>query len=551
MTSKPKRRKPKNPVWWRETNENEATMVARTYIEAQTDVLTVIIRETSGTEQPTPPTKEMLEDLIDHTRSRLTDSLGWLETNSPPPLHAALYATRAHGLEVVQAAITGLAWIELAALNLEAEDMSVAQIFSEVEALPDGNLENFKLAIRAAMTRGSKTSHIHAGSSGIITTTLDVWIKKLIGKGLTDFYEPTEFVIGTSQVLGFQNSFLTSKTERLNRDLQIRTGSKTQLLRARSWLGMPDGFDVPDSAELLEEMQQTLIKYKVQAEAASLLKTHLYLVDKARMTGGPNPVMTIHLEELLEAKGYKRRQDEGFQAKTFREEYTRLATLTACWLEVGRVTEKKGRKTETYIDETPYWHIEARRRLTEGDTMGGQQALLITSPDLPIVKTVLIRPGLWWGMSDIGKKYLSMPRELLALPTDGQGNKTERIAVQIAATLAIWVRSSQQQHAGGTVRYKVSKLFEAAGVLSPEDYKTIDRKELARLRSYLAGAQDDREPQGAISILGRVNAFNINIDNDDEFWASGRGWQDRFWTSYLRVHVPDLEIQKPPKTTRK
>ena len=358
--------------------------------------------------------------------------------------------------------------------------------------------------------------------------------------GLQGEGQASDVVLITSKLAGHMNGFITSGEERRAEQLQVRRSSRLEDVRARSRLDLPKGTERPDTIELLEKMHKTLLRHK--EESASLLKTHLYLVDRAYKRGGDSPTFTVAMDELLKAKGYIRRADGGFQANTYREEWGRIAALAGCWLELQRVREKNKRgREETLIDETPYWEVRARRRLEEGEALG-LEPVLLEDPNAPIIKAVVIQPGLWWNFSDRGTMNYHLPYEVLALPTDGKGNETQRIAVQLAATLALWVRSSQQQHAGGECAYSVGALLEASGVKTRLEFEGERIDSVKRLRKYLAGTPD--EPDGALHHLTSLGAFDIRIRDEDEFWAAGRGWQTRFWESQLTVKIPNLGIKK-------
>jgi hypothetical protein len=347
--------------------------------------------------------------------------------------------------------------------------------------------------------------------------------------------------IGTAKIFAHQNTFLNRKTEMpLRETLKTRKNNRSAEVLARSRLELPRGAERPDRAELLQKMTTTLAKHK--ANSASLVKTHLYNVAQAYKQGGSDPLFILDMDHLLETKGYQRRSDGSFHPDTYRKEWGRLITLSACWIELQPANGRQGKKRDGYID-APYWQIEARYRLNDGESIG-LQPFLLEDPEAPIIKQALIRPGLWWGLSDIGSKRFEIPTAVLALPTDGNGNETERYAVQLAATLAIWVRASQEQHAGKVWGYSVGKLLEASGLKTREEFEDMRTNQVGRLREYLAGEPGDDSPRGAINILTSLGAFDISIRNEADFWASGRKWADRFWEAKLDVQIPNLSIKK-------
>jgi hypothetical protein len=521
-----------------------AIMVSHAYINAQNNALAALAE--AGGLVPPPIDENLTKSLEKQVRAQLLEPGGWLDTSNPSPLHATVYATRAHGTETVQNAVTALAWLEMAGLHLQGEDAPLAPVFTAVEGLPDGaTLEDLTAAVRSGFIDAIKKRHEGgATSSALIVAALDLWVRRLTGSGLDEYLQPVAFVLGTSKILGHQQKYLTSGKETFMETFDIKAGGR-RTLQARSRLGLPQDVERPSSNELLEQMHKTLLRHKVRA--TSLLKTHLYLFDRAWARGGSDPLVTVYLDDLLEAKGYKRRADGGFHPDTYREEWARIATLAGCWLEVRRIKEQNGRGgEEVYIDETPYWRVEARRRLEGGDALG-LQPILFGDPDAPIIKAALIRPGVWWGMSRVGEEYIHIPRALLALPTDGKGNETERIAVQIAATLALWARAGQKAHAGQAVSYSVGRLLDVAGIKTRAEFEQMGRKDVQRLRTYLAGAEGDDKPRGAINLLSRLNVFDIDIRDETAFWANGRGWRDRFWEAHLNVQIPNLGIHSKAK----
>ncbi len=49
---------------------------------------------------------------------------------------------------------------------------------------------------------------------------------------------------------------------------------------------------------------------------------------------------------------------------------------------------------------------------------------------------------------------------------------------------------------------------------------------------------------GALATLRSIGAFGIDIDGEEAFWASGRGWTEKFWEAPLAVKIPNLNIPK-------
>lgn len=343
--------------------------------------------------------------------------------------------------------------------------------------------------------------------------------------------------VGTSSLLAHQHRYLASKKPTLAEPIRVRRSGKPVELAVRSSLELPRGVTMPSAEDVLQRMQSTLLKRK--ANGASLLKTHLYLIDRAYRAGGEEPRFEVLLDDLLEAKGYKRQSYGDFDASTYREEYGRIVTLGASWITLWEVKGKDKRR-ERYVDQTPYWDLRARRKLEDGDSLG-LQPVLLAQPFAPIIKAVLMEPGLWWRASRMGAERIEIPRAILALPTDGKGNEAERIAVQLAATLAIWIRASQFRHAGKACKYSVGALLEASGVTTHSEFMNKHVEQAKRLRRYLASEDGTA---GALATLREVGAFNIDIADEKMFWASGRGWMTKFWEAHLAVKIQDLGIKR-------
>jgi hypothetical protein len=350
---------------------------------------------------------------------------------------------------------------------------------------------------------------------------------------------PKLVTLGTNKLFAHQQRYIASKKPLLAEPLKLRRNGKQMELAIRSSLELPRGMAVPSAEDVLQRMQTTLLKRK--ANGASLLKTHLYLIDRAYRAGGEEPRFEVDLDDLLEAKGYKRQSYGDFHPDTYREEYGRIVTLGASWITLWEVKVKgKDKRREKYVDQTPYWELRARRKLEEGDLLG-LQPVLLAHPFAPIIKAVLMEPGLWWRVSKVGDERIQIPRAILALPTDGKGNEAERIAVQLAATLAIWIRAGQSQHAGKACNYSVGALLEASGITTRDEFMTLHVEQAKRLRRYLAG---DDGTDGALATLRNIGAFGIDIADEKAFWASGRGWTEKFWEAHLAVEIPNLGIMK-------
>ncbi|HEY9723563.1 MAG TPA: hypothetical protein V6D47_16245, partial [Oscillatoriaceae cyanobacterium] len=146
-------------------------------------------------------------------------------------------------------------------------------------------------------------------------------------------------------------------------------------------------------------------------------------------------------------------------------------------------------------------------------------------------------PGPWWEAIELPNYRLALPRELFALPLDGQGNQVNRVALQLAAELAVWERA-EMKHGPRTLYRSVGALLEKAMLADRAQLVEDSARRLntpKRLREYLAG--DGFPDQGAFAHLRTLGRFEIDIKDEAAFWASGRGWVERFWEARLQIGV--------------
>src|SRR5690625_401730 len=312
----------------------------------------------------------------------------------------------------------------------------------------------------------------------------------------------------------------------------------------RSRPGIPqylDGLSPPETT--LDRMSSTLLSQKKNGVA--LVKMHLQLMNLAYENNGMP--FEYDLPENLPALGYKRQSHGGIDSKTLNESRIRLLTLTAQWIETWR-EDRRGRQREW---ETPYWIMEGRARDRDYDP-DRMMNVLLRDPNPSQFTTVIIRPGAWWQLADMARLHLEIPAEILALPTDG-GNATERLMVQLTLVLAGWVRSGQRQHKGKHWDYSIGTLLEAAHVITEQDFKKGSPDTARRLRDRLWSHPESGpiEGDGALPRLNNLGAFNIELLDQEAFWATGRGWRGPFWETKIRLRIPDLGIRSIERASQK
>jgi hypothetical protein len=347
-------------------------------------------------------------------------------------------------------------------------------------------------------------------------------------------------VIGTNAISKHMFDHLLNRELTTKQVIPSRTTGFDITLEAHSTIDLPAGMTIKKNAEeLLEKMQSSILERK--KHSSGLLKTHLDLLDRGYRNQSEFPLIEYDLGEALEQLGYKRQSHGSLHTDTLHEHYNRIATLASQWITVSEV---QGGKRKKFFDQTPYWVIQTRRQAVEGDVVDMMQPLLLSDKRAPVVTRLIIQPGLWWQIAEMGKYHLRIPRSVLELPVDGKGNETQRMALQITATLAVWIRSSQKSHAGKEVSYTVGRLLESSGILTREGFLTYDPKTARRLRSYLVG---ENFSSGALGLLRDLRAFEFDIPIEGDFFATGHGWKEKFWNAELKVKIPNLALPETLK----
>lgn len=360
----------------------------------------------------------------------------------------------------------------------------------------------------------------------------------LTGPGL-DGGESATLTLATHQFMPHMIEHVTNKALMTQKDLRIRQGRRILQLRAKSYADVNTSLtDPPD--EVLKRMHRSLLQIKQYG--AALLKTQLDLMSEAYKAGGQLPAFHYNFAEALERQGYKRQSHGAFDPPTMDGLRRRVVALAYQSIEVLELSSRKN--NSKYIEATPYWVIETTRRLTAGDEFNYNTVLFDSPPDAPVFTGFTMRPGLWWPMINMGQFRLEIPSAVLELPTDGNGNEVERLALQLTPTLAIWERSSQGQHAGRDVSYSVGKLLEAANYTTRDAFLSAHSETAKRTREYLASTSGT---SGAIPLLNSLGAFGLDIRDEADFYASGRGWRERFWNAHIRLSVRNLGLPKKAK----
>jgi hypothetical protein len=303
--------------------------------------------------------------------------------------------------------------------------------------------------------------------------------------------------------------------------------------------------------EILERMVARLHEIRHHDNGVAALKLHKDLLNRAWLTGGELPIFHYGFADALERQGYtKSGERRGFHHETMRRIRELLALLRSLYVTTW-VENPKGRKRVEPVS-SPFWIVE---RIHHHDHIETDSNIEITTDIVPIVlrenpplySAVTIRPGLWWLDAQMGSYYIETHPDVLKLSTSVE---SERIAFLAANYLAAHIRRNHNQHAGKSTPLRVGTLLEGAGITSKTEFLTSSPNSAKRLRNQLHNPQDG----GALGLLHRIGAAEVNVNNEHEFTATGRDWRERFWEARLNVAIPNLGIERsnrPTQHTRK
>ena len=353
--------------------------------------------------------------------------------------------------------------------------------------------------------------------------------------------DTTSLVVATSSFAlalqrGIMHDLDRPKDQRVNvtndgrrKHLKVRTTANLESLRAKN------------RDDVLASMYRRL--RDIKRDGAAALKLHLDLMDQAWNAGGDLPIFEYRFSDALNRQGYaKHASRRAFDAGTMRDFRERLALLRS--YTVQSWVEKAEGRLEQEIVATPYWIVEGFHYTVQEslglDLDADVYPVVMREKSAPLYHAVTIRPGLWWKLTDMSKYRLDLPRAVLELPTNYE---RDRIAMLLAIYLAFHVRRNHQKHAGTSVLLKVGTLLKEADITTREAFMEERPTVAKRLREYL----DDLEDGGALPTLRRLGAFNVTIQDEREYLATGRGWRERFWNARLAIEVPLLGIEREHK----
>jgi hypothetical protein len=347
--------------------------------------------------------------------------------------------------------------------------------------------------------------------------------------------KPDAFTQGTSPIHLPMNHVLL-KREDATREITI--GRNNSELRIRTEIDYEQvlgaNFQNRFSEEDLQQFQTNLI----QRKGIGLFKVHLDLQSEAYRAGGDGK-FPYDFKDALERQGYTKNHDRrGYHDESMRQIRQNIHVLGM--LKVT-VYEGRSRTGKTVVGRTPYWI--STLELSEDDNI---QNLLGDKSSNYSTATIML-PGEWWAFAKMNQYRMEIPQSILELPVDEHKNRTNRYALLLASYLAIHVRRNQEEHAGKKVPLSVGVMLEQAGIITRDEFMLLEPNQAKRERDYL----ETIDGRGALSILARHQANSVDIREEEAFFATGKGWKERFWNAMLSVDVPNLGIAKRPRRLRR
>lgn len=341
------------------------------------------------------------------------------------------------------------------------------------------------------------------------------------------------FVLGTSPLHLPMTYDLLRKDDRPE---NIRVGRNKELL-VRTEIDYEQvlgaNFQNRFSEERLQQLQTDLIKQK----GIGLLKVHLDLQSEAYRAGGDGR-FPYDFKDALERQGYSKNDDRrGYHRDSMRNLRQNIHVLGM--LKVT-VYEGRLRNGKTVVGKTPYWISTLEH--SEDDNIEN----LLGDKSSDYSTGAILLPGEWWTFAKMNRYRMEIPQSILELPVDDHKNRTNLYVLLLASYLAVHVRRNQEEHAGKKINLSVGIMLEQAGIITRGDFMRLEPNQAKRERDYL----ETTDERGALSILARLQAFKVDIHEEEDFFATGKGWKERFWNAMLRVDVPNLGIRKRSRSLK-
>ena len=515
--------KGQTPVWWRDLNKNEVKAAVFVYWEAKTDAI-VVISEIKGFPLPKLSSSgDFITYLSEQLEEQLTNSEFWAKVANPPIELATIYATRAYGSEKVNAALAGLAWIQVATQALEEKATPIIPIVSAIEALPaDATVEEFTKVLSSATAESLKMQPTQSNDA-ILTKVLDIWIKKLIGKGLSDLNGPYVLGMGLSranQQYIWAPSMMPTQT--IDRAARSSRGWSFPQDDAPTFQDANNRHAVAYFEDGLtqEALREGVMQLNPRTADVWRLVTATILESWGEGEREP-PRVWLDARQLCDAMGFKKHHKGGH-----RPENVAIAARALVDLERFHITIPYGARQypADANGKRKAVTVQARAQHRVLAVMGKEEIKQLFGAEwLPL--RWLVTAGEWI-KSYPREQFAPLFRALVELP----GTYTPDLWAKALGTELVW---QYRQDEGKRQTQRVETMLRQACVL-----------EEARAEKNKGRARDNFEKAlDALQKHGVCTAWEYNSPDIDRVEATQRGWFD-LWLQTRVIVTPPPEVTK-------
>ena len=293
---------------------------------------------------------------------------------------------------------------------------------------------------------------------------------------------------------------------------------------ARTFVAMGD----PRSQPTPDQQAATFNKILELDDSAA--QTFLYVMARDLAQPADAPKSRLHVNELLEFKGYKRHAKGDFFPQIKRDEQRRLVQLSDIWvavndeIQVRSGTRSKAKKIKL-ISRLVELEIEAEQTDTPSNTP--VPMTFLNSATVPYAFRVSL--GGW------AKPYRAASNFMQAiLATIGQYDatrETQRYAMRIM--LAIMFTQSSHSCNNAPTAWRVGELLEKARIDLPKHHAD-------RFRQYVEDALDRLQRDGLIA--------HWQYENGDDSTLPGKRWLQKWLEWDLTLAIPGAHVLAIPAT---
>ena len=484
---------------------------------------------TKADETSVSASKELSKDeereLIELVKFQLTDPSGWSSQENPPALHAALRAAYPEGEAAALRAVSAAAWLEIAALVLQAEECPLGPLVSTLEQMPESSSDEY---LQDALVKGflkaldqPKDAHTSWQS---VSAALDIWLQHILnkrsGRGILGNLDRSKYF----GVLSFQPA---QTVDRASRGVigweNIIDGAPRYVDKNNDHTVEYYSADVPAEA-LWDEVR--LLDPRT-ADAWRLL-TAATLEAWHKGQDEP-PSIWVEVSDLAMAMGYRKAKSGGFKP-----EHLSKVARALIDLERFHITIPLGSKTFPFNPQT------GKRRRTKLEASRRHRVIAVFTQDE--VRDLFgnkypmrwqIRVGDW--IKDYPPRiYAPLYRALVELPVKSGRSLW---AKNIGTELCFQYRQDRNRSARKVLT--VEKLLVRACLIEEARHS----KDRSRSRDYFEGALD------ILTDIGVCTAWEYepaSADSLDDSSASQRGWFERWLSARVVIVAPDEIVKSLP-----